>query len=77
MDAVIRGSNISSKEVKRYILNEKDEVEECTETFANPEEYLESQRRFMEKVLLRQKSKKDRERLKNAEFVWDETEKTK
>jgi len=27
----------------------------------------------MKKVLLRNKSKKDRERLKNSEFVWDET----
>jgi len=62
------------KEVKRYILNEKGEVEESTESFDKPEEYLESQRKFMREILLRNKSNKDRERLKNTEFVWDETE---
>lgn len=61
------------KEVKRYILNEKGDVEEYTESFDKPEEYLESQRKFMREVLLRNKSKKDRERLKNAEFILDET----
>ena len=61
------------KQLKRYILNEKNEIEEYTETYESPEEYLESQRKFIKQVLLRGKSKKDRERLKNAEFVWDET----
>jgi integrase len=61
------------KEVKHYILDEKNEVEEYTENFENPEEYLESQRKFMRAVLLRNKRKKERERLKNAEFVFDRT----
>jgi integrase len=61
------------RQLKRCILNEKNEVEEYTETFSTPEEYLESERKFMREVLLRGKSKKDKEGLKNAEFVFDGT----
>jgi integrase len=61
------------REVKRHIVNEKGEVEKYTEIYANPEEYLEAERKFMREVLLRGKSKKNRERLKNAEFVLDNT----
>jgi integrase len=61
------------RQLKRCILNEKNEVEEYTETFSTPEEYLEGERKFMREILLRGKSKKDREGLKNAEFVFDGT----
>ena len=61
------------RQLKRCILNEKNEVIEYTETFSTPKEYLESERKFMRQVLLRGKSKKDREQLKNAEFVFDGT----
>ena len=61
------------RQLKRCILNEKNEVEEYTETFSTPEEYLEGERKFMREVLLRGKSKNDREQLKNAEFVFDGT----
>ena len=61
------------KQLKRCILNEKNEVEEYTETYSNPEEDLEGERKFMREVLLRGKSKNDREQLKNAEFVFDGT----
>lgn len=60
-------------EVKRCILNEKGEIEEYTETFDSPEGYIESERKFVREVLLRNKSKKERERLKNAVFVLDKT----
>ena len=61
------------KELTFYILNEKGETEEYTETFDNPEEYLERKRKFWKEVQLRNMSKKERERLKNTEFVLDET----
>jgi len=61
------------KQLKRCILNEKNEVEEYTETYSNPEEYLEGERKFMREILLRGKSQQDREQLKNAEFVFDRT----
>jgi hypothetical protein len=54
------------KELKFCILTEKGEIEEYTETFDNPEEYLESERKFWKEVLLRNKSKKDRERQKKC-----------
>jgi integrase len=57
------------KQLKRYVLNEKNEIEECTETYESPNEYLESERKFMKEVLLRNKTKKEKEKLKNAEFV--------
>ena len=61
------------KELTRCIINEKGELEEYTETFDDPDKYLEGQKKFMKKLLLRNKSEKDKEKLKNAEFVWDET----
>lgn len=59
------------RQVERHIVNEEGKIEEYIETFSNPEEYLEAERKFMREVLLRGKSKKDKERLKNAEFVFD------
>ncbi len=59
------------RQVKCHIVNEEGKIEEYIETFANPEEYLEAERKFMREALLRGKSKKDREQLKNAEFVLD------
>lgn len=61
------------REQKFCILNEKGEIEEYTETFDSPEEYLEAERKFWHEVSLRNKSKKERERLKNAVFVLDKT----
>lgn len=61
------------RQLKRYIIDEEGKIEEYVETFANPEEYLEAERKFMREVLLRGKSKKYRERLKNTIFVLDKT----
>jgi integrase len=61
------------RQLKRCIINEKDEIEEYEETFNTPEEYLESERKFMREILLRGKSNRERERLKDAEFVFDRT----
>ena len=46
------------KESKRYLLNEKDEIEEFTETFTTPQEYIESEQKFVKKVLERQHQRK-------------------
>ncbi|TSA57654.1 hypothetical protein D4R42_01180 [bacterium] len=61
------------KELKFCISNEKGEIEEHTETFDNPEEYLESERKFAREVMLRNKSPKEREKLKKAVFILDKT----
>ena len=62
------------RQLKRCILNEKNEVEEYTETFSTPEEYLEGERKFMREVLLRGKSKKDREGLRTQSLCLMELE---
>jgi len=61
------------KETKRYLLNEKNEIEEFTETFTTPQEYIESEQKFVREVLLRGKNKEEREKLKKAEFIYDRT----
>ena len=61
------------KRSTRFILNEKGELEEFTEAFATPSEYLESKKKFKKEILLGNKSKKEREKMSNAVFFVDRT----
>jgi site-specific recombinase XerD len=60
------------KQLERNILTDKG-IETYTETFSTPEEYVESERKFMREGLLRGKSKEEQERLKDSVFVLDRT----
>jgi hypothetical protein len=64
------------KKVERNIITDKGK-ETYIETFSTPEEYVESERKFMREVLLRGKSKEDQERLKDSVFVFNKTGMTK
>jgi integrase len=42
------------KQLKRYTINEKDQIEESVETFTTPQEYIESEKKFAKRVFERQ-----------------------